>query len=391
MKARTAARLAWSTWSLAALLALTTLAFTFARGGPLLTEAPLGIGFIGLQLAFSTVGALVASRRPGNAIGWLFCFEGLALSLTGSSSEYAALALTRPGSLPLGDEFAWLAAVTDTTIIIPLIFLFLLFPDGRLSSRRWLPVAWLGVVGLAIALTATAFAPGRLQSSLQVTNPFGIEALRRVLPPLFVPAFFVVLSTLLASVASMVLRLRRAHGQERQQLKWVASSAAILGVAFVVGPITWMIPAIPEVLWEAIFLLAVGTLPVSAGIAILRYRLYDIDVIINRTLVYSALTAILGGAYILIVTVAGTVLKGSALVTAAATLVVAALFRPLRRRIQGFIDRRFYRRKYDAVRTVETFSARLRDEVDLEATRGELLAAVQETVQPRNLWLWMKG
>jgi hypothetical protein len=391
MKARTAPRLAWSAWSLAALLPFAMLVLTLAHGQPLSIDAGVGIGFIGLQLAFSTVGALVASRRPGNPIGWLFCFEGLALSLTGASEEYAVLAVTGPSSLPLGDVVAWLATLLDITIIVPLIFLFLLFPDGRLPSRRWSLVAWLAVVGLAITLLSTAFAPGPLNSSVQVTNPFGVQALRRILPPLFVPAFLVVLGALLASVASMVLRLRRARGQQRQQLKWFASGAAILGVAFVVGPITWMIPAIPEAVWQAIFLLAVGTLPLSAGIAILRYRLFDIDLIINRALVYGALTAILGSAYVLSVTIAGTILQGSDLVTAAATLAVAALFRPLRRRVQGFIDRRFYRRRYDAIQTVESFAGRLREEVDLDSLTRDLLSTVNRTLQPAHSSLWLRG
>jgi hypothetical protein len=396
MRIHTASRLAWSMWFLAALPPL-VLTITLGRGRTSLSDIFVGLGFISLQLAFSTVGALVASRRPNNPIGWLFCFEGVALSLTGASEEYASRALADPAFLPLGELAAWVATWAGSAPILgPLIFVFLLFPDGRLPSRRWLAVSLLAGVGLALALLVTAFAPGPLESSFEIDNPFGVRALRSVLPPLFAPSFFVILGTLFASVVSMALRLRRSRGQERQQLKWFASAAAILGIAFVVGPITWMIPTIPEVVWQVTFVLAVGALPLSAGIAILRYRLYDIDLIINRTLVYGVLSTVLALVYVGGVVGLGGLVRAATgegsndLVIVASTLAVAALFRPARSRVQNFIDRRFYRRKYDAVRTLEAFSASIREQVSLEALTADLQAVVRHTMQPAHVSLWLK-
>jgi hypothetical protein len=398
MKARTAVRVAWLTWIVALAFPLALVAISVSSGGSLRDDdVGLSIGFLSLQLAFSTVGALVASRRACNPIGWLFCAQGLALSVAGTSEGYAALALEDPGSLALGDVAAWVANWSGGGLLIgALVFVFLLFPDGRLSSRRWRPIAWLAAAALGVSFFVSAFGPGPLNNYVSVTNPFGIEALGQIPGLLFEPAFVLLLGTLLASVTGMVLRLRRARGQERQQLKWFAGAAALLGFAFIAGPITWAIPSVPELIWPLMFLVALGSLPISAGIAILRYRLYDIDLIINRTLVYGGLTAVLALVYVGgVVGVGGLVREATgqddnSLVIAATTLVVAALFRPARARIQGFIDRRFYRRKYDAARTIEAFSARLRDEVDLEAMRTDLLTVVRDTMQPTDASLWLR-
>jgi hypothetical protein len=398
MKGRTAARVAWLMWLLAVGLPLATVAISIGRHWPAPgSDAGISAGFLVLQLAFSTVGALVASRRERNPIGWLFCAEGLALSVAGASEGYAAQALKAPGSFPPGDVAAWVSNWSSGALLLgPIVFVFLLFPDGRLSSSRWRPIAWLALVAVITSFLVAAFGPGPLNNQISVTNPFGISALGGVPEFLFEPAFLLLLCTLLASAAGMVLRLRRARGQERQQLKWLASAAALLGLAFVAGPITWAIPSAPELLWPLMFLAALGSLPVSVGIAILRYRLYDIDLIINRTLVYGALTALLGLIYVAgVVGIGGIVrgLRGEAsnnLVIAVSTLSVAALFRPLRVRVQAFIDRRFYRQKYDGARTLEAFSARLRDEVNLEALTSELLSAVQTTMQPAHTSLWLR-
>jgi hypothetical protein len=397
MKAGAAARLAWFTWIVALAMPVALVLISMTRGWREADDTGLSIGFLALQLAFSTVGALVASRRARNPIGWLFCAEGLALSVAGTSEGYAARALKAPGSLPPGDVAAWVANWSGGALLIgALVFVFLLFPNGRLASRRWWPVAWLAAAALAVSFFVSAFGPGPLNNFVSVTNPFGIDALGEIPRLLFGPAFVLLLGTLLASVIGMVLRLRRARGQERQQLKWFAGAAALLGFAFIAGPITWAIPSVPELVWPLMFLLALGSLPISAGIAILRYRLYDIDVIINRTLVYVSLTATLAliyvggvlGLSVLLRQVTGE--ERNNLVVAASTLAVAALFRPARLRIQSFIDRRFYRRKYDAARTLDAFSMSVRNQVSLDAITAELLTVTRDTMQPTHVSVWLR-
>ena len=383
---------------MASALPLSVIVISPSRGWKIPTDdLGLSIGFLALQLAFSTVGALVGSRLDRNPIGWLFCAEGLALSIAGTSESYAAQALEAPGSLPPGNVAAWVSNWSGGALLIaPLVFVFLLFPEGRLSSRRWRLVAWLAATALGVSVLISAFGPGPLSNRESVTNPFGIEALGPISGLLFQSSFFLLLVTLIASAICMVSRLRRARGKERQQLKWLASSAALLGVAFVVGPITWSIPSVPELLWPLMFLVALSSLPVSAGIAILRHRLYDIDLIINRTLVYGALSAVLALVYVVGVAGVGGLVRGltgqerNNFVVAASTLAVAALFRPARSRVQAFIDRSFYRQKYDAVRTLEVFSTRLREEIDLESLSTELLGVVQDTMQPARVSLWLR-
>ena len=392
-------RVAWITWIVALALPVSVIVISPSRGWDISTDdIGLSIGFLGLQLAFSTVGALVGSRRNRNPIGWLFCAEGLALSVAGSGESYAVQALESPGSLPPGDVAAWVSNWSGGALLIaPIVFVFLLFPDGRLASSRWRLIAWLAAMALGVSVLISAFGPGPLNNRESVRNPFGIEALGPISKLLFQSSFFLLLVTLIASAVCMVSRLRRARGKERQQLKWLASSASLLGVAFIVGPITWSIPSVPDLLWSLMFLLALGSLPISAGIAILRYRLYDIDLIINRTLVYGALTILLGLVYVMGVVGVGTLVRrvtgeqSNELVIAASTLAVAGLFRPARARIQSLIDRRFYRRKYDATKTLEAFSGRLRDQVSLDALSADLLAIISDTMQPTHSSLWLKN
>ena len=227
-------RVAWLMWIVALALPVAMFVVPNGRGSDILgADMGLSIGFLALQLAFSTVGALVGSRRERNPIGWLFCAEGLALSVAGTSEGYAAQALVAPSSLPLGDVAAWVNNWSGGALLIaPLVFVFLLFPDGRLSSSRWRPIAWLAVIALGVSLLASAFGPGPLNNYESVTNPLGIKALGPISGPLFEPSFFLLLVTLIASATCMMLRLRRSRGKERQQLKWFASSAALLGVAF---------------------------------------------------------------------------------------------------------------------------------------------------------------
>ena len=400
MRARGAGRLAWTLWGVA--LALTVVFITLVvadRGtpGPLeYAEVPLLTAlYVGLVLLFSSVGAPVAARRPANAIGWLFCGTGIALAAGFTAQLYADRALiNEPGGLPWGAHAAWASSwLLPFGLFVSPVFLLFLFPDGRPASRRWAIVVWAGVVIVVLGLLAEMFKPAGVEP-FGIKNPLALEGAAGRLARFGSEAFTLsAIPFLLLGTASLIGRMRRSRGDERQQLKWFAYVASVMGVFFALAFVASQVDAVA--LADVFFLLgaiALALLPVACGIAILKYRLYDIDVLINRTLVYGALTAILATAYSLIVTAAGTLLRGdSELVTAAATLGVAALFRPLRQRVQRFIDRRFYRRKYDAARTVEAFAGRLRDEVDLDAMRRALLGVVDETMQPRAASVWLRS
>jgi hypothetical protein len=371
------------------------------RSTPTLVDEPpaaLGIWFLLLFLSFSTVGALIVARQPRNAIGWILCALGLTGPLGSTADQYAIYGLaTQPDSLPQADVAAWLSAwLAGANLFGLLAFILLLFPTGRLLSRRWRPVLWAN--GLAFVLVLLwGFEPGQLNNfaPLRTTNPFGLEGTGGVFGALGVAGFCLMLGVAVAGLISLVLRFRRARGEERQQLKWFAYAAGLVCAAFLAGPFVWSIPSLPDWLWTAMFLVGFGAIPVATGIAILRYRLYDIDVVINRTLVYGVLTGLLAATYLglvlLLQLALGPVTEGNELAVAVSTLAVAALFRPARRRIQGLVDRRFYRRKYDAERTLERFGARLRNEVELERLAADLRAVVSETVQPAHVSLWLKG
>jgi hypothetical protein len=397
---QTAGRIAWTVCAVCLALMFTALAFLILnRSTPGVSNfgSRVGDAAFGLALlAFPTVGALVASRRPGNPIGWILSGIGLLLGIAAFANEYGIYALlTEPGSLPAGETMAWLGS---WLFIAPLILsgtlLFLLFPDGRLASRRWRVVLWISMAALVLALLGEMFVPEELQDFDSVKNPYHAEGtFADVLEVTSNIAFIAMFASIFASAASLVLRFRRSTGLERQQLKWVASSAGLLAAAFASGPIAlWYVS---DTAYEVALPLAIATIPVSAGIAILRYRLYEIDRIVNRAVVYAAVTALLVGAYFGIVLGLQEVFSsfggGSDLAIAISTLAVAALFRPLRARVQRTVDRRFYRGRYDAQRTLEDFSARLRDEIDIQALQGELTAVVRRTLEPSQVSLWLRS
>jgi hypothetical protein len=279
-----------------------------------------------------------------------------------------------------------------------LVFVALLFPDGRLPSRRWLPFAWLNVVVAVVGTVAVAFLAGPIPALAPIENPLGLEGAQTLLGPVATVAGALERGILgLVAVGSLFLRLRRARGGEREQIKWLAYAASVV----VIGAIlTYVIPEATDAQWVGqvgLALLAVGFvgIPIAIGIAILRYRLYDINLLINRTLVYGSLTALLVAHYfgsIIWLQIAFVELTGqrSTLAVVASTLVIAALFRPWQRWVQAFVDRRFYRRKYDARRTLEAFSAKLRAETDLDALSNDLTDAVRETMQPAHVSLWLR-
>jgi hypothetical protein len=353
-----------------------------------------------LTVSFSVVGALIASHRPKNLIGWIFLAVGFFYGLLTAGEEYAIYALlTNPGSLPFGAELSLLANwIWAPGLGLILVFLPLLFPDGRPPSRRWRPVGWLGglSIGLICVLTSIVLWPERGPVLVRPGGYAGeVEEWRsEFLDWMYNLAVPVLLLAGLGAVISLLVRFRRARGDERQQIKWFASAAALSLVwIFVFGQSAEV--GLPGAIVALSSLLVIPSIPIATGIAILRYRLYDIDLLINRTLVYGSLTATLVAIYfggIVLLQRVFVVFTGerSTLAVVASTLVIAALFTPLRQRFQGLIDRRFYRRKYDARKTLEALSARLRDETDLEALNDDLVGVVRETMQPAHVSMWLR-
>ena len=348
-------------------------------------------------LAYSTVGAIVASRRPGNAIGWILCALGVLLGIAVFAQGYADYTLVvRPGSLPGAEALIWTSSWAGSVLNAAPALLLLLFPNGRPPSRRWRPVAWLAVLVAAMAATGSALRPGVLNDDYPtVTNPVSFGGPFGDFLGLMSAAGSVLgTAAILLSAVAMVLRLRRARGEERQQLKWISLGGGVMAAFFLGGELVPGPRLVVDLLWAAGFVSLV-CLPIAAGIAILRHRLYDIDVVINRTLVSCPLTVSLALAYFGSVVLLQGLFRAlpgddSQLVIVASTLAIAALFDPLRRRIQDWVDRRFYRNKYDARKTLEEFGATLRDETGLEPLSTGLVAVVRETVQPAHVSLWLR-
>jgi hypothetical protein len=336
-------------------------------------------------LTFVTFGALIVSLRPGNVIGWLFLALGVGVGVQLFSGQYATVALFSE-TLPGGAVAAWLSTLVRYSVLLSFLFLVLLFPTGKLPSPRWRPV--LGIAGMAIAILviSVALTPGPIEDFGSVRNPFGVEGIA-VLDILGGVGAWTALACFVAAILSLILRFYRSRGEEQLQLKWFvyATTVGFLAIALSGGGL----------LGTLIWTVAPLSLPVSAGIAVLKYRLYDIDLLINRTLVYGSLTATLVAVYFAGIVVSQrlfVVLTGerSTLAIVASTLLIAALFNPLRRRIQWFIDRRFYRSKYDAAKTLEAFNSRLRDETDLDALSRDVVEVARGTMQPAHVSLWLR-
>src|ERR687889_1269158 len=412
MSTRTAA---WLAWSLAALsvimfvaaIALHVLARSVDSPGEWSTLSALGrvLSFLPF-LAFPLVGALVASRRPRNWVGWILLADGLLWTFGAVLDSYRVYGLARPGSVPFLvavhalSQWLWVPAVG-----LFAVYLILLFPDGRLPSRRWRPLAWFSGAVMVLVSLAIAFAPGPLPDLGGVRNPFGLEGYPWIAHATNVIPALLPLCTL-ASALSLVLRYRRSGSEEREQIKWIAFAGSFVSLMSLITVVSALIfaPAFPDstgtqplwlVVLQDVELLSFAGIPVAVGIAVLRYRLYDIDVIINRTLVYGSLTATLVALYfgcIVLLQRVFVLLTGqqSTLAVVTSTLAIAALFNPLRRRMQGFVDRRFYRRKYDARKTLEAFSVKLRDGTNLDALSEDLVGVVRETMQPAHVSLWLR-
>jgi hypothetical protein len=401
---RGAARLAWALTALSTVLLVLAVVL-------LLLNRDLGFNALSPHLflvpGFAVVGLVLAVRRPGNAIGWLFVGMGLVAAVQAFAFEYAVRALvTAPGSLPAAAWLAWVATWTFLLNLPALALLLLLFPDGRVPSPRWRVVPWLLGVAVAGVTVWVMLRPEPINADVfTIANPAGVAALDdpairavRVVPNIL--AFLTLFVGPVACALAPFVRRRQAQPVERQQLKWLAFVAGGSGLA---GAIGFLMASFGNsaatvvgglLLLVALVGIAVG-IPVAVGLAILRYRLYEIDRIINRTLVYALLTAVLGLGYAGVVLMLGQLFGGvggnpPSWAVAGATLAIAALFQPLRRRIQQAVDRRFNRRRYDTARTIEAFSARLRDQVDLDTLTGELLAVVDQTMQPTQASVWFR-
>ncbi len=393
MSTRAAAVLAWSfaAASLALLLTVEALSYLSRFAVPASVDGSTRLDHLltVMVAAYPTVGAIVASRRPSNAVGWLLCAVGLVIAVDTFTATYADYADAM--DLVGAEAAAFLYGISPGVLVA--IFVPLVFPDGRLPSRRWRPLVWLVGAGVALYVVDAALEPGG-------TDPLGVELPTKVYGVLVVMVILSFIVGILGAAASVALRLWRARGQERQQLKWLVYTTPFIVVGML-GAVSFPLP-LGDVFY-GVMLFGFAAMPVAVGIAVLKYRLYDIDRIINRTIVYGALTALLAVGYfgsIIVLQGIGSLVfqvpfraitgQETQLATVAATLVMAALFNPLRRRIQSFIDRRFYRRKYDARKTLEAFSAQLRDETDLDALSGDLVGVVRETMQPAHVSIWLR-
>ncbi len=366
------------------------------QGDPLLEDALLIVG-LG---AFAVVGALLVAKRPTNVIGWIMAAVALMVGLGLVGDAYAAYVMTtrgRPDALAVVG--AWIGNwYWYLMLALALIYLPLLFPDGRLPSRRWLPVAVLAGIG-TLGMVLLGMLTDTLRGTIvgyTIDNPIGIEGLGRVedLPVFGVLGVLLLGVGTIGAAASVVVRFRRSLGVERQQMEWFLYAAALL---LLVPVAVLASDFLPEFVSSVALGLPLVALPTAIGIAVLRYRLYEIDTLINRTLVYGSLTAMLAVVYFGGVATTQAIFRALTgqeqqpqLAVVVSTLVIAALFNPLRHRIQAFTDRRFYRSKYDAAKTLEAFSAKLRDETDLDALSDDLVGVVRETMQPAHVSLWLR-
>jgi hypothetical protein len=394
---RWAGRLAWGLWAVCLLLQTTTIAIAYLGrsypGDP--ADLPLFIRFavyLPIIIAFPSIGALIAVRQPRNPIGWLFLAWGFVVGVAGFAEAYWRYVLfVRPGALPGGELMVWIN-VRPYPIAWGVVFalLVLLFPTGRPPSRGWWVVGWVIMLGGLIQQAALAFLPGPLAQSVTITNPLGLSGAAPFLQLSANLGSGMLLLGMLGAVLSVLTRLRRAQGIERQQVKWFAS-ALVLNLA----TSTLFFYSVQLPLIDVLQALAGALVAVAAGIAILRHHLFDIDLIIRRTLVYAVVSATLASIYFgAVVTLQALFVRltgqESTVAVVASTLAIAALFGPLRAWVQAQVDRRFDRTRYDARLVLEQFAARAQREAELDALSADLLATVDETLKPERATLWLK-
>jgi hypothetical protein len=397
VRTRSIGWLAWLLWALVLVLLASSLVLWLLNNAVRPQELPV------MRLVvpgFATVGAVIMTRHRGHVIGWLFLGLSVLIALGSFCSDYAIRGYLT-GGLPADELMAWLNSWLAGLLLLPFGLLLLLFPTGRLPSPRWRPVAWVLVVSAAYQVAKFMFDPvlilqvGRSEQ-IEIANPvLGVDFFRTFILPYSV-AVLGSWAALVAAALAPLVRYRRAGQVERQQLKWLVF---VLTLALVGGLVAAALNSVAPAVANSVGLLVLAEValgvPIAVGAAILRYRLYDIDRLINRTVVYGLLTVLLGVIYAGIVLTLGQLFGGlgddpPSWVVASATLAVAALFQPARRRIQQGVDRRFNRRKYNTAQTIEAFSARLRDEVDLDTLSAEVLAVVDQTMQPTTASLWLR-
>lgn len=351
--------------------------------------------YLALPILFEAIGAFVAVRRPRNPIGWLLAITALTITLDGFLITYATYPqLSQPGSLPGAEVVYWIASAFWPLQWPGMLLLLILFPDGRLLSSRWRPIAWLAVVIPALYALASAVYPGPASNLPTFSNPPGLAGtlavfFQQTFQSPIVTAFFPNVPVAV-SASAVLLRFRKARGEQRQQLKWLAYASSFVICAATLSA-TGLIVGVIAAIFQAA---AICGLVLAIAIAVLRYRLYDIDIIIHRTLVYGALTASLALVYFASVVLLQQVLRvltgqTTDLAIVASTLAIAALFQPLRRRIQTFFDQRFYRRKYDAAQILDRFGLTVRDTVELDQLNEQLVGVVDETMRPAHVSLWL--
>jgi signal transduction histidine kinase len=379
------ARLAWGLATSALVLLLTALVVSLFGGSDVNVESRIFTSAI--TFVFAGVGVLIAVREPRNGIGWILLGSAVAAGLGSLAGSYADYWVDgRPGSEALGEAAAWYGEVSWMPfILVPSTFLLLLFPDGRLLSPRWRPVAWCAGVGIAATFVLSGLEPGPIPDYPRVANPYGVDS--PLLDPVMGLAVFALVVGLLGSALSLILRFRRARGAQREQIKWLAFAGAVAVVTVMIGAALYDV--VGETAANVAIMLSVFALPVATGVAILHHGLYDIDVVINRTLVYAALTAGLAAIYAAVSLALGVALgAGSTLPTAAATLAVAVAFRPLRARLQLVVDRRFDRARYEGLRRIQRFLEDLRAGRAAPEATGEVIA--QAVGDPRlELFFWL--
>jgi hypothetical protein len=404
MSHRAASWLARSVWALSLVFVLLSVPLYWSTSpSAVLVGVPQIVAVLplaGLVLAFSTVGALIVARLPGNPIGWILCAAGLSIGFTTLASGYAVFSLAAHDLMPGTEWAAWFAYWIWVPGVGPaMTFGLLLFPDGRPPTRRWRIGGLLAAVSLAALGFGLAFTPGPLPDYPEVDNPVGVAFIEGSALEDGGVGWFLLSACVVICAVSMAVRYRRTTGEQRQQIKWFVFASVLIAGGWAASWAAQDAASGSAGAWGVVSLmLGIGSLlgiPAAVGIAILRHHLYDIDVIINRTLVYGSLTASLVAAYfggVVGLQYAFRVLTGgeSQLAVVASTLAIASLFTPLRRRIQTFIDRQFYRKKYDARKTLEAFTAQLRDETNLEALSNDLVGVVRETMQPSHISLWLR-
>jgi hypothetical protein len=390
------ALLAWGLWALT-LLSLPVVNWLDQRlrqaGLPELAILdPSGFPLIAAAVTAATVGAVLASRRPRHPVGWLLLAIGLSEQFSNLASDYVHYGvMVRPGALPAASYLTGFYNAGTIVMVACIGFVVLLTPTGSLPSPRWRWWARVVMAATALLVVSAALTPHPLEpEDPTFEGPLAAPALSDLLAVAGAASVVTLLVGLVVAAGSLVVRFRRARGLERQQLRWLALAAALSAVMLLAAVASAVLDAPLGVILIAAGI-SVAVLPLATGAAILRYRLYDLDRIISRTLAYGLLTVLLGAGYAAVVLGLGGLLgRDSSLIVAAATLAVAAAFQPLRHRIQGTVDRRFNRRRHDAARTIATFSARLRDEIDLDTLTGELLTVVDQTMQPTQTSLWLR-